>query len=40
MRIAVVHRLPSHMPTALNNGQRSPHTLLRAVIARLLGRKP
>jgi hypothetical protein len=28
------------MPTALDNGQRSPRKLLRAVIARLLGRKP
>ena len=28
------------MPTALDNGQRSPKKLLRAVIARLLGRKP
>jgi hypothetical protein len=27
------------MPTALDNGQRSPRKLLRAVIARLLGRK-
>jgi hypothetical protein len=27
------------MPTALDNGQRSPKTLLRAVVARLLGRK-
>jgi hypothetical protein len=26
--------------TALDNGQRSPRKLLRAVIARLLGRKP
>jgi hypothetical protein len=26
------------MPTALDNGQRSPRKLLRAVIARLLGR--
>jgi hypothetical protein len=26
-------------PTALDNGQRSPKKLLRAVIARLLGRK-
>jgi len=28
------------MPTALDNGQRSPRKLLRAVIARLLGKKP
>jgi hypothetical protein len=28
------------MPTALNNGQRSPRKLLRAVVPRLLGRKP
>jgi hypothetical protein len=28
------------MPTALDNGKRSPRKLLRAVIARLLGRKP
>jgi hypothetical protein len=28
------------MPTALDNGQRSPRKLLRAVVARLLGRKP
>jgi hypothetical protein len=28
------------MPTALDNGQRLPRTLLRKVIARLLGRKP
>jgi hypothetical protein len=28
------------MLTALDNGQRSPRKLLRAVIARLLGRKP
>ena len=27
------------MPTALDNGQRSPRKLLRSVIARLLGRK-
>jgi hypothetical protein len=27
------------MPTALDNGQRSPRKLLRAVIARLLGGK-
>jgi hypothetical protein len=26
-------------PTALDNGQRSPRKLLRALIARLLGRK-
>jgi hypothetical protein len=26
------------MPTALDNGQRSPRKLLRAVVARLLGR--
>ena len=28
------------MPTALDNGRRSPQKLLRAVVARLLGRKP
>jgi hypothetical protein len=28
------------MPKSLGNGQRSPRKLLRAVIARLLGRKP
>jgi len=28
------------MPFALDNGERSPRKLLRAVIARLLGRKP
>jgi hypothetical protein len=28
------------MPTALDNGQRSPRKLLAAVVARLLGRKP
>jgi len=28
------------MPTALDNGRRSPRKLLRAVVARLLGRKP
>jgi hypothetical protein len=28
------------MPTALDNGQRSPRKLLRALIARLLGRFP
>jgi hypothetical protein len=28
------------LPSALDNGQRSPRKLLRAVIARLLGRKP
>jgi hypothetical protein len=28
------------LPTALDNGQRSPRKLLRAVVARLLGRKP
>jgi hypothetical protein len=28
------------LPTALDNGQRSPRKLLRAAIARLLGRKP
>jgi hypothetical protein len=28
------------MPTALDNGWRSPRKLLRAVVARLLGRKP
>jgi hypothetical protein len=27
------------MPTALDNGQRTPKKLLRAVVARLLGRK-
>jgi hypothetical protein len=27
------------MPTALDNGRRSPKKLLRAVVARLLGRK-
>jgi hypothetical protein len=27
------------VPTALDNGQRSPRKLLRAVIARLLGRE-
>ena len=26
-------------PTALDNGRRSPRKLLRAVVARLLGRK-
>jgi len=28
------------MPSALDNGQRSPRKLLRAIVARLLGRKP
>jgi hypothetical protein len=28
------------MLTALDNGRRSPKRLLRAVVARLLGRKP
>jgi hypothetical protein len=28
------------VPTALDNGQRSGRKLLRAVVARLLGRKP
>ena len=28
------------VPTALDNGRRSPRKLLRAVVARLLGRKP
>jgi hypothetical protein len=28
------------MPTALDNGIRSPRKLLRSVVARLLGRKP
>jgi hypothetical protein len=28
------------MPTALDNGQRSPRKLLRALIASLLGRRP
>jgi hypothetical protein len=28
------------VPSALDNGQRSPRKLLRALIARLLGRKP
>ena len=28
------------LPTALDNGRRSPRKLLRAVVARLLGRKP
>jgi hypothetical protein len=28
------------MPTALDNGRRSPKKFLRAVVARLLGRKP
>jgi len=28
------------MPAVLDNGQRSPRKLLRALIARLLGRKP
>jgi hypothetical protein len=33
--------LPSPTPTtALDNGCRAPHKLLRAVVARLLGRKP
>jgi len=32
-----LHRL---MPIALDNGRRSPSKLLRAVVARLLGRKP
>jgi len=27
------------MPTALDNGRRSPRKLLRAVVARLLGRR-
>jgi hypothetical protein len=27
------------LPTTLDNDQRSPRTLLRAVVARLLGRK-
>ena len=27
------------MPTALDNGQRSPRKLVRAVVARLLGRE-
>jgi hypothetical protein len=27
-------------PTALDNGRRSPKKFLRAVIARLLGKKP
>jgi hypothetical protein len=27
-------------PTALDNGRRSPRKLLRAVVARLLGRSP
>jgi hypothetical protein len=30
----------SATPTALDNGERSPRKLLRAVIARLLGCKP
>jgi hypothetical protein len=30
----------SPVPTALDNGRRSPRKLLRAVVARLLGRKP
>jgi hypothetical protein len=29
----------SPVPTALDNGRRSPKELLRAVVARLLGRK-
>ena len=28
------------MPTALDNGQRSPRKLLRAVVVQLLGRRP
>ena len=28
------------MPTALDNGRRSPKKLLLAVVAQLLGRKP
>ena len=28
------------MPTSLDNGQRSLRKLLRAIVARLLGRKP
>jgi len=28
------------MPTALDNGRRSPRKLLKKVVARLLGRKP
>jgi hypothetical protein len=31
---------PTYMPTALDNGRRSPRKLLRAVVARLLGRRP
>jgi hypothetical protein len=30
----------SPVPTSLDNGQRTPRKLLRAVVARLLGRKP
>jgi hypothetical protein len=32
------HSLSAEMPTALDNGQRSPRKLLRNVVARLLGR--
>jgi len=28
------------LPTSLDSGRRSPKKLLRAVVARLLGRKP
>jgi hypothetical protein len=31
---------PVPVPTTLDNGRRSPRKLLRAVVARLLGRKP
>jgi hypothetical protein len=35
------HSIPlSSVPTPLDNGRRSPRKLLRAVVARLLGRKP
>jgi hypothetical protein len=34
------HGVARVTPTALDNGRRSPRKLLRAVVARLLGRKP
>jgi hypothetical protein len=42
LRASVAHRRcrSPEMPSALDNGQRSPRKLLRAVVARLLGRSP
>ena len=38
--LALLVALLEQVPTALDNGRRSPRKLLRAVVARLLGGKP